>query len=450
MGVPRIVLLLCLGVVSAHNWLTSPARGNIGIAGGNFNGWTSPPCPQKGERVHVQVAAGQRFPIEWASGHGYGSYTFFVVLDAKDESNMISHTLESLDEYLKQAPTPALNYMTDTWAMHSAFPGSGPPGDSLVKTPVTNTWFPNGRPKTFRQHEPGVTEVYNKTIAAVSRDKRAKYTNPSMPWIISVHKFALHEDLPEQMDLAFIEIPAGSPSGQYVVQYLWNGYYDCVDVNVLEQTSTDMFGSASTESKMDRVDHCVFNMTLTQTTDNKKPYALENVGCIEVKAGESIQGCLDMCATSNYQYGFECEALQVSPVKLPTTARFKGMFQGGTSHLPDLPATRCPISTFAETSSVCYAVKVPSAPIVGPPYKVVSDTEDPVFYSTCYRKPPSWRFAQPCPKCTTPVLKPSNQFGYTQDSCISCRDMYANQSPLVAPTWVVDKTSCFSCDGTLG
>ena len=443
MGVSRVVLL-CLSVVSAHNWLTSPARGNIGIAGGNFNGWTSPPCPQKGERVHVQVAAGQRFPIEWASGHGYGSYTFFVVLDAKDESNMITHTLELLDKYLAEAPTPALNYMTDTWAMHSAFPGSPGPADSLVKSPtVTDTFFAGGRPANFRQEGTGITQVYNKTIEAVKADKRAKYTNPSMPWIISVHKFALHEDLPEQMDLALMEIPAGYPSGQYVVQYLWNGYYDCVDVNVLEEQSTDIFGSASTESKMDRVDHCVFNMTLPG-------YQLESVSCMEIKAGESIQGCLEMCATANWTNFFNCKALQVSPLKLPETARFKGMFQGGTSHLPSFQTDKCPISTFAETSSVCYAVKVANAPIVGPPYKVVSDPEDPVFYSTCYRKPPSWSFKQKCPKCTTPVLTPSNQFGYTQDSCISCRDMYTNMSPLVAPTWDVDKTSCFACDGTLG
>jgi hypothetical protein len=428
-------MLLCLGVVGAHNWLTSPARGN---AGNNFNGWTSPPCPQKGERVHVQVAAGQRFPIEWASGHGYGSYTFFVVLDAKDESNMISHTLETLDEYLKQAPASALNYMADTWALHSNPPPATTPAASLVAAPVTSTWFPGGRPVAFRQY-PGPVVVYNKTVAAVAADKRAKYKNNLMPWIISVHKFALHEDLPEQMDLAFLEIPAGSPSGQYVVQYLWNGYYDCVDVNVLAETSTDIFGVPSSDTSLDRIDHCLFNMTLNN-------FAIQS-SCVELKQGEGPQGCIEACAKVNTPDYAACHGVQISPVVLPATAKFRGMYQSGTSHVPD--QTKCAPAGFASTSSVCYPIRVGDTPIVGPPFKVTSDPEDPVFYSTCYRKKPGWAFQQACPACKPPVLKPTNKFGYTQQSCITCRDMYTNQSPLVTPFWVMDST-CFACDGTLG
>lgn len=434
MGV--LSLFLGLGVASAHNWLTSPARGNQNA---NYNGWTSPPCPQKGERVHVQVAPGQRFPIEWASGHGYGSYTFFVVLKAQDEPNMISHTLDSLDAYLKAAPTPALDYMKDTWALHSSPPGHPAPGTSVVQTPVTSTWYPGGRPPSFRIY-PGTVDVYNKTVSAVSGDKRAKYTNPDMPWIISVHKFALHEDRPEEMDVAFMEIPTGYPSGQYVVQYLWNGYYDCVDVNVLGGQSTDVFGTNSSDTSLDRIDHCVFNHTLQN-------YGLKS-GCTELKVGDSPQGCVDSCASINgYDYQ-RCDGVQITPVQLPSTAVFPGTFQSGTSHLPSTN-DGCDVSKFAPTSSVCYQIRIGDTPKVGPPYKVVADPEDPVFYSTCYRKKPGWKFAQTCPSCVPPVLKATNKFGYSDDICTTCRDMYTNQSPLVTPVWMLSN-ECFACDGTLG
>lgn len=433
MGVPLV--LLCLGVVSAHNWLTSPARGNQGA---NYNGWTSPPCPQKGERVHVQVQAGQRFPIEWASGHGYGSYTFFVVLDAKDESNMIQHTMENLDDYLKKAPST--DYMKDTWAMHANPPGHTQVGMSLVSTPITSSWWPGGRPAAFRTYQ-GTVEVYNKTITSVSADKRARYTNPAMPWIISVHKFALHEDQPEQMDLAFLEIPTGYPSGQYVVQYLWNGYYDCVDVNVLDVKSTDIFGTASADLSLDRIDHCVYNSTLAN-------YVVQS-GCVEIKPGDSPQPCIEACAKNNeYEYS-ACHGVQITPVTLPSTAKFPGTHQAGTSHLPASASDKCDWKSFAPTSSVCYPVRIGPAPIVGPPYKVVADPEDSVFYSTCYRKKPGWSFAQTCSKCKPPALKGVNKFGFTQQSCVTCRDMYTNQSPLAAPVWTMDNV-CFSCDGTLG
>jgi len=291
---------------------------------------------------------------------------------------------------------------------------------------------------SFRQYSGASVIVYNKTTTAIAGDKRAKYTNAAMPWIISVHKFALDEDLPAQMDLAFMEIPAGYPSGQYVVQYLWNGYYDCVDVNVLSSTSTDVFGENSTDTSLDRIDHCVYNMTL--------PTFQFLGGCTELKQGDSPDGCVSACAQKNGQYT-ACQGVQVTPVTLPSTAKFPGMHQAGTSHLPS--TATCVIAGMAPRSSVCYEVRIGDAPIVGPPFKVVSDPEDSVFYSTCYRKKPGWTFQQSCASCVPPVLKPTNKFGLTQQSCVTCRDMYTNQSPLVTPFWVM-QPDCFACDGTLG
>jgi len=287
-------------------------------------------------------------------------------------------------------------------------------------------------------------EVYNKTISAVAGDKRAKYTNPKVPWIISVHKFALHEDTPAEMDMALMEIPAGYPGGQYVVQYLWNGYYDCVDVNVLDKSSTDIFGSPTTDVSLDRIDHCMFNMTL--------PNFQVQPGCIELKPGDSPIGCIQACANHDSPVYERCHGVQISPVNLPPAAKFPGMYQAGTSHLPTWgQACGATFPNFGADSSVCYPIRVGDTPIVGPPYKIVTDPEDPVFYSTCYRKAASgWAFKDSCPKCKPPVPQTTNKFGYTeQNSCITCRDMYSNLSPLVTPAWNTG-AECFACDGTLG
>jgi len=218
---------------------------------------------------------------------------------------------------------------------------------------------------------------------------------------------------------------------------LWNGYYDCVDVNVLSVLSTDVFGTNSTDTSLDLIDHCIYNMTLTG-------WEMQG-GCSELKQGDTPATCLTSCAASNQQY-CGCEGVQVSPVVLPTTAIFPGMFNSGTSHLP----TGCTTTGMASTSSVCYSLRIGDPPIVGPPYKVVYDPEDPVFYSTCYRKKPGWVFAQTCPACIPPVLPVTNKFGYNvQESCITCRDMYTNQSPLPTPFWNITE-ECFACDGTLG
>merc|ERR1719150_144029 len=104
---PCLLCLFCS--VSAHNWMASPSRANNG-----FNAYQKAPCPPKGSRVHFQVAAGQKFPLEYATGHSTPARggTYLTVLKAEDEPQMAKHTRALLDDYLENAPAGS-NYMAE-------------------------------------------------------------------------------------------------------------------------------------------------------------------------------------------------------------------------------------------------------------------------------------------------------------------------------------------------
>eukprot|EP00808_Paulinella_micropora_P001250 g43483.t1 len=72
------------------------------------------------------------------------------------------------------------------------------------------------------------------------------------------------------------------------------------------------------------------------------------------------------------------------------------------------------------------------APEVGPPYKLVTDPEDSVFYATCYLQGPAWQFAQDCPACKPPEPSPDFRFGRR---CISCGDLHTYSFEQPIPRW---------------
>ena len=96
LGVAAMAIAWSLPSADAHNWQTSPTRGNEAGENNGFNGFQSPPGPQKTSRHHVEVGLGQKFPVEWAAGHGFGSYTYFAITKAGDEARLDEHSIELL------------------------------------------------------------------------------------------------------------------------------------------------------------------------------------------------------------------------------------------------------------------------------------------------------------------------------------------------------------------
>jgi hypothetical protein len=56
-------------------------------------------------------------------------------------------------------------------------------------------------------------------------DKNDKY-----PWIVAAHSYVHDTNQPGEVDIARFELPSSAKTGNYVVQWSWSGYYDCIDV----------------------------------------------------------------------------------------------------------------------------------------------------------------------------------------------------------------------------
>lgn len=436
-GMPKFLSVLSLALsVDAHNWMSSPSRANNG-----FNAYQTAPCPPKGSRVHFQVQAGQKFPMEFATGHSTPARggTYLTVLRAEDEPLMAKHTRAVLDAYIEGAPATNTPYMSGAdFKSHHVGSISGSTTSTNVAAELATKYGVNDKTNLrnydFWGNKPAMgSGIYPKKEGSTADDIRVSYTNPTYPWIISVGKFKLHEDKSEEADLVLMEIPVGSPTGQYVVQYSWNGYYDCTDVNVIDTLSTDFYGFAADQIQFDKLDHCLWNPTYEN---------YEVLGeCKEIKMGDPADACFNQCKNLENCYG-----VQVVPYTLPAEVRAsgkKGLFQSRTSTIP----AKCNnMPTPAENSLVCFPV-TRSVSVVGSPYDISDDAFDSVFFGTCYIKGGAWNFLQDSPGAAN--LPPSDVFVFGEE-CISCDSMRDSQRDGVVPIWKVTYGECEHCNRSLG
>ena len=76
-----------------------------------------------------------------------------------------------------------------------------------------------------------------------AEDKRVAYANAKYPHLEAVHMFKAIKPtdekagFPKQFDTSRISIPARGGAGMYIVQYFWRGYRDCIDVEVLPDST---------------------------------------------------------------------------------------------------------------------------------------------------------------------------------------------------------------------
>lgn len=435
--IPKLLSILSLALsVNAHNWMSSPSRAN-----NNFNAYQTAPCPPKGSRVHFQVGAGQKFPMEFATGHSTPARggTYLTVLRAEDEGQMIKHTRALLDDYIASVPTAAPPYMADFKSHHvgstAASTTTVPVNEelaSLYGVGVTAANIRNYGPNWANKPGRGAS-IYPKKSEYTKDDIRVSYKSDKYPWIIAVHKFKLHEDKSEEADLVMMEIPVGSAVGQYVVQYSWNGYYDCTDVNVISVPSTDFYGEPAGSISFDKLDHCLWNPTYQGYTVLGQ--------CQEIKEGDSLEACESQCKQINGCYG-----VQVVPYKLPkelSDMNRKGLFQGRTSTMP----AKCNLQNAADDSLVCFPL-MQGQSVVGSTYDISNDPYDSIFYGTCYIKGGAWKFDQAGPGAAD--VPKTDEFKFGGQECISCDSMRNSKVDGVVPFWKVTFGECEHCDRTLG
>ena len=103
--------------------------------------------------------------------------------------------------------------------------------------------------------------------AAHAADVRVEYNSSAQPHLLSVHRFKQIDAWPQQFDIAAFALPAGAAAGQYILHYVWRGYRDCIDLDLLPaslalpDTSDAKYGYEVLQPSQitwSRTDHCQY------------------------------------------------------------------------------------------------------------------------------------------------------------------------------------------------
>ena len=508
-------------VGSAHNWINAP-RSRTGKLS------MTVPCPKRQRFSHpdIVVNRGQPFMIEWQVGHPR-SHNFFAMVAAEHEGKLASHTEAMLWEYISDAPLDAAKFEEPYWDKHHVgYVGSGggatseaafqaqdkikiEPGDVVApqrpwafECPYAMVVDPNRT-----QENPGCSECNSGPTGIadcgsvarwkypdydVASDVRVAYYNPKLPWIEAVWMYKNPRNhWPKQFDIARMTFPTHVQSvGQHIVHWMWRGYRDCIDVDILPDnvpvpnTSGAMYGyKASAQDEWIRLDHAqvpkgkysVFRHSKSNCGRGWPMYKFQTCFVIppegEIifhrKDGYSsgnwdrsfaLQRCKDRCTETSLA---NCQGVQVVPLEPPPAVLFN------TTDVWNIPwgvgdcveqGTHClkaGTPGHPKGSLVCYPIdfdSFPSAEIAEPWEVAPDDPRDEVFYSTLFLRTEAWHFDGPTlgSSCGDACASSGGQevapwrFG---DACLSCglaQSILDNFSAATVPTWTLDDT-CELC-----
>jgi len=241
-----------------------------------------------------------------------------------------------------------------------------------------------------------------------TQDDRAAYNSTKYPWIVSVSAYKISSPGPHDVgfDIAQMKIPASAGSGNFIMQYNWGGYYDCVDIAVLPPTpsgapalppiqpdgSSDFSRFAYTNASVKnyaRIDHCQFirrTLGLTQlgkTLAQSKTYVAgmyksQCIGSMSCDipheltwwppSSQASNLTPDQCkAKCEYRYavttlntegkGF-CRCYPLSSYKVNwKSGAWKGVPNGATYHSAGM--AKCGLQVQAENFAACITIPPP-------------------------------------------------------------------------------------------
>ena len=235
--------------------------------------------------------------------------------------------------------------------------------------------------------------------------------------------------------------PAHAPPGEYVINYRWRGYYDCLDTVLLTKPAADIYGRSTSKKLWQRNDHSHFpwrgvwpgkkDGAYTRGSENftaLNPTFHQGMKCEVVPNDKNdIAAFLKICADWN-----QCEAVNCVPVAAPSSVIFNKTSQVNAPFNWGYPK-RCTSKFVAGEAAkmrgkeplVCYGFKKPTQrPDVGFSYVTSHDPEDAAFFSTAFEQfairefvgnddgvdgggggdaasanPVAWRFADRCISC---------------------------------------------------
>jgi len=274
----------------------------------------------------------------------------------------------------------------------------------------------------------------------VNKDVRCSYYNPTYPHIIAVHRFVQVETVMSRAGdrdtAAFtIELSPGHKgyaegSGAFIIQYLWQGYFDCIDVELFPAsvpvTAVGGRPLLSTEPQWNKVDHCQF----------------EEIQSIEANCAEvvtSADRCLLDCIDND-----NCNGVNVVPMWLPSTVF---PFFSNRVGIPWDNMGRCSQARFADldrSAKVCYGLQPRLPNNTHASYSVTDDPEDPLFYATCFIKRSPYTFdLSLASKLNITIVQVPPSWSFS-DQCVSCIDWKSAQTTDTIPTWTLPK-HCENC-----
>mmetsp|Transcript_7216 Transcript_7216/g.8152 ORF Transcript_7216/g.8152 Transcript_7216/m.8152 type:complete len:1138 (-) Transcript_7216:198-3611(-) len=432
--------MLLLPSADAHNWVRSPSRSR-GQAS------TLKPCRNRinVSNPHFQIGGDQTFEIEWATGHNH--YFYFTVVHEDDAPKLANLTAKIINKYLDdaQATPPPPDLRTYHFEATTSGPDAGK-GDFWAKqhinrgaeqedhyvkelTQQDEDWIP-------RHERYGTSDVthwkYKRDF--VKEDLRFSYSNPEFPYIVAVHRFKMvGMSRPGDVDVARFTIDGDVGGykrgpGKYIVNYLWRGYYDCVDVDVWPTPVDSIYGRAVTpeDDVWLKLDHCqLMDVGMSIRTP-----------CREVLTTPAK--CLAECQAS-----ITCGGVNVVPRWNPKEVSPDLV---GESNLP-FSHRLCNEQQFMgadDDTMVCFGVTPRQPNNTFSEWTVSMDPQDPVFYSTCYLKQASYLFEQAFEEVDTDSTKQNPIPWHYGGKCISCEDRAKAAFSSDVPRWKI-QDHCEPC-----
>jgi hypothetical protein len=260
--------------------------------------------------------------MEWATGHDRNVY--FVLVAQADSDKLALHSTRSgsgnLDMYIANAPTQYLDstqspmlcanckyHRTNRLPTATHTLGGTVASHYAAGGPNNQGPYYRARPTEFGSARDQYTYISS------PNDRYASYQSTAYPWIKAVWRYEIQEADPGEWDFAIFFAKQGNvnlPPGDYVMHYLWSGYYDCIDINVIAADVVPgpvpfVYGKPPNGTGIfaNRIDHCMFDEPQWYVTLPRPVW-----GGLEGAISSCVRNCID-----SYENG-GCGGVQVFPI----------------------------------------------------------------------------------------------------------------------------------------
>eukprot|EP00949_MAST-11_sp_MAST-11-sp1_P001057 g1057.t1 len=386
----------------AHNWMNNPVTRVPTLT-------KAVPCPSKPDENFVSVVAkpGEPFPLEYTTGHGVANtekgrvYMTIVRGGPNHMKDLRALSIADIDNYLAdKAGQNLITHDKRLRKVHSRWWIEGrrstlTPADAFkiqeesIESEIKKgdsdyiqhdeSWQCHAMQPVCKDGKPYQKKLFRYKNSGTNKDIFVTVEDPKYPQIVGAGKFTIEFHKPSDHDIVHLMIPESAGEGDYVVQYHFRGYRDCIDVKVTKEEVT-----LKKESRIVKMNHCRYENFMTFGQVNEKVSGhLANDKCKLVLPGaageDAVKECTRICESER------CDGVNVIPLRKPKGVRF--------AYNPALPQ-QCNLQNLlqqaggkADSAKVCFPLKsrIPKPPLFLTYTIIDNDPADVTFHSTCYQ-----------------------------------------------------------------